>query len=227
MEKQMKLSNETLTLLKNFASINQGIEFKKGTTLKTMSQGKTVLAKATIKDDFPQDFCIYDLNQFLSVHSLFAEAELDFDEKHVLFKSGKRKTKYRMTERGMIVTAPDKELTLPSVDISFSLSKEDYADLLKGAAVLQSPQIAVESDGDKVKLTTFNAKDDAAHTNSIDVCDGDGKKYKMVFLTENLKMIPGAYDVEISGKGLATFKNKNVDIQYWVATEAKESKFEG
>jgi hypothetical protein len=226
MENQMKLTSETLSVLKNFASINQGIEFKKGNTIRTMSSGKTVLAKATLKDEFPQDFCVYDLNQFLSVHSMFDNTEIEFDSNHVIFKSGaKKSTKYRKTAKEMIVTAPEKELSLPSVDISFPLTKEDFADILKSAGILQSPHIAVESDGDKVKLTTFNAKDDSAHTNSIEVADGTGTKFKMVFLTDNLKMIPGAYDVEISSKGLASFKNKSVDIQYWVATESKESKF--
>ncbi len=222
----MKLTSETLSVLKNFASINQGIEFKKGNTIRTMSSGKTVLAKATLKDEFPQDFCVYDLNQFLSVHSMFDNTELEFDANHVIFKSGTKKaTKYRKTAKEMIVTAPDKELSLPSVDISFHLTKEDFSDILKSAGILQSPHIAVESDGTKVKLTTFNAKDDSAHTNSIEVAAGTGITFKMVFLTDNLKMIPGAYDVEISSKGLASFKNKSVDIQYWVATESKESKF--
>ena len=228
MENQMKLTKDTLDVLKNFASINSGMEFKKGNTIRTMSSGKTVLARATLKDEFPQDFCVYDLNQFLSVHSMFDNTEIEFDDKNVIFKSGtKKSTKYRKTAKEMIVTAPDKELSLPSVDITFTLTKEDFADLLKSASILQSPHIAVESQGDKIVLTTYNAKDDSAHTNSIEVGDGNGKKFKMVFLTDNLKMIPGAYDVEISAKGLATFKNKSVDIQYWVATESKESKFEG
>jgi len=221
----MKLSKDTLDVLKNFASINSGIEFKKGNTIRTMSGGKTVLAKATLKDDFPQDFCVYDLNQFLSVHSLFDNTEIDFDDSNVIFKSGKKKTKYRKTAKEMIVTAPEKELTLPSVDITFTLTKEDFSDLLKSASVLQSPHIAVESVGDKIVLTAFNAKDDSAHTQSIEVGDGNGNKFKMVFLTDNLKMISGSYDVEISAKGLASFKNKNVELQYWVATESKESKF--
>ena len=222
----MKLTKDTLDVLKNFASINSGIEFKKGNTIRTMSSGKTVLAKATLKDEFPQDFCVYDLNQFLSVHSMFENTEIEFDNNHVIFKSGtKKSTKYRKTAKEMIVTAPDKELSLPSVDISFSLTKEDFADILKSASILQSPHIAVESSGDKIQLTTFNAKDDSAHTNSIEVASGNGIKFKMVFLTDNLKMIPGAYDVEISSKGLASFKNKSVDIQYWVATESKDSKF--
>jgi hypothetical protein len=222
----MKLSKDTLDVLKNFASINSGLEFRKGNIIKTMSGGKTVLAKATLQDDFPQDFCVYDLNQFLSVHSLFDSTEIDFDDSNVIFKFGpKKSTKYRKTAKEMIVTAPDKELSLPSVDISFTLTKQDFSDLLKVASVLQSPHIAVESSGDKIMLTTFNAKDDSAHTHSIEVSEGNGHKFKMVFLTDNLKMISGDYDVEISAKGLASFKNKNGTIQYWIATESKESKF--
>jgi len=221
----MKLTTETLSVLKNFASINQGIEFKQGNVIKTMSGGKTVLAKATLKDEFPHDFCVYDLNQFLNVHSMFDNTEIEFDDSNVIFKSGKKKTKYRKTAKEMIVVAPDKELALPSVDISFSLTKEDFADLMKSASVLQSPHVAVESTGGKISVTGFNAKDNSAHTNSIEVAEGNGQTFKMVFLTENLKMIAGSYDVEISSKGLASFKNTTTDIQYWVATESKESKF--
>jgi len=221
----MKLSTETLSVLKNFASINSGIEFKQGNVIRTMSSGKTVLAKATIKDDFPQDFCVYDLNQFLLVHSLHKDSELTFDDSNVIFKSGRSSTKYRKTAKEMIVTPPEKTLTLPSVDISFTLTEEDMGSILKSAAALQSPHIAVESDGDKIFLTAYDATDDAAHTNSIEVSDGNGNKFKMVFLTENLKMITGTYDVQISGKGLSSFTNKNVDIQYFVATESKYSKF--
>ena len=221
----MKLSNETLSVLKNFAGINSGIEFKKGNKLTTISSGKTVLAKATLKDEFPQDFCVYDLNQFLNIHSLNKDTEIDFDEANVIFKSGRSKAKYRKTAKEMIVTAPDKALSLPSVDVEFTLTEEDYSSILKSANILQSPNIAVESSGDKIVLTAFSAVDDSAHTNSIEVAAGNGSNFKMVFLTENLKMISGSYDVEISSKGLASFKNKSVDIQYWVATESKYSKF--
>ena len=221
----MKLSNDTLSVLKNFAGINSGIEFKTGNKITTMSTGKTVLAKATLKDEFPHDFCVYDLNQFLSVHSSFKDTELEFDDKNIIFKSGKNKLKYRKTEKSMIVTPPEKELKLPSAEISFSLSEDELSSIMKTAAVLQSPNISVESDGDTVYIVASNVQDSSAHTNSFEVGEGNGQKYKMVFLTENLKMIPGAYDVEISSKGLSSFKNKNVDIQYWVATEAKYSKF--
>ena len=223
----MKLSNETLTILKNFASINSGLEFKEGNKLATMSPTKTVLAKATIGDSFPQNFCVYDLNQFLSVYSLYKDAELDFDEVNVVFKSGKNKIKYRKTPKTMIVTVPEKELSLPTVDVQFTFKDDDFSSVMKSASVLQSPNVSIESDGEKIYVSCFSSTDDSAHTTMTEVSDGNGSKFKAVFNTENLKMIPGAYDVEISSKGLASFKNKNVDIQYWVATEAKESKFEG
>ena len=222
----MKLSNETLNVLKNFAGINSGIEFKSGNKLSTISSTKTVLAKATLKDDFPQDFCIYDLNQFLSVHSLSKDTELDFDPQNVIFKSGRSKTKYRMTSKNMIVSPPDKELKLPSIDGNFTLKEEDLVQALKNAAVLQSPNIAFESDGDKVTVTVFNSKDDSAHTNTIQIGTvTDDKKFKAVFLTENFKMIHSTYNVEISKAGLSHFKNEVGDLEYYIAIEAKDSKF--
>ena len=220
----MKLSNETLTVLKNFSNINQGIQFKQGTKLTTVSAGKTVLAQANLKDEFPQDFCVYDLNQFLSVHSLHKDSDLSFDDSNVIFKSGRSSTKYRKTAKEMIVTPPEKEITLPSVDVSFTLSEEDYNNIMKVASVLSSPHIAVYSDGDAVQLVAFDALDNSAHTNSIQVGEGNGKKYKIVFKTENIKLIPGSYAVEISFKGIGHFKNTKDDIQYWIAFEAKETK---
>ena len=223
----MKLSNETLTVLKNFSSINQGIQFKKGTKLTTVSSGKTVLAQANLKDNFPQDFCIYDLNQFLSVNSLFKDsAELEFNDSDVIFKSGKRKTNYRMTAKEMIVVPPEKEITLPSVDCDFKLTAEDYEWIMKTASVLSSPHVAVESDGETINIVTFDAADNSQSTNSIEVGEGNSKSYKIVFNTDNIKMIPGSYNVRISFKGISHWKNTKEDLQYWVAFEAKDSKAE-
>ena len=220
----MKLSSETINVLKNFSGINQGIQFKQGTKLTTVSAGKTVLAQANLKDEFPQDFCVYDLNQFLSVYGLHKDSELNFDDSNVIFGSGRNSTKYRKTAKEMIVTPPEKEITLPSVDCAFTLTDEDYNNILKASSVLSSPHIAVESDGESVQIVAFDANDNSAHTNSIQVGEGNGKKYKIVFKTENIKLIPGNYSVEISFKGIGHFKNTKDDIQYWIAFEAKETK---
>ena len=222
----MKLSKETVDVLKNFASINSGIEFKTGNKIATISSSKTVLAKATLKDNFPQDFCVYDLNQFLSVYFLNKDPEMDFDDSNVIFKNGRSRTTYRKTAKHMIVTPPEKVLTLPTVDASFQLTQDDYVSIMDAAKVLQSPHIAFESDGETIKLTACNAKDDSAHTNSVEVGTGNGKKFKVVFLVENLKLISGTYGIQISFAGFCSFKNVNFDIEYFIAFEAKDSKVE-
>ena len=225
MEKQMKLSNQTLAILKNFSTINKGIQFKAGSKLATVSSGKTVLANAILHDDFPVDFCVYDLNQFLSVHSMFKESvELEFDASNIIFTSGRNSLKYRMTAPEMIILPPDKEITLPSIDCSFTLTTEDYEWIMKACSVLSSPHIGVKSDGETIEIVTFDANDDSAHTNSISVGEADGNSYSVVFKVENIKMIPGTYDVNISFRGIGHFKNTVEDVQYWIAYEAKESK---
>jgi hypothetical protein len=223
----MKLSDNTLTLLKNFATINQGIMFKKGKTLRTVSSQKNVMAEATITEEIPTDFGVYDLNNFLSVLSLHKDDPvLDFQDNNVLISGlqGRSKIKYRFCAPHMIVAAPDKAIAMPEPEISFSLSQEDFDWILKAASVLSSPFIAIESDGDKLSVTTFDPQNDSAHTESLEIAS-NSKKFKMLFKVENLKMISGAYDVKISSKGISNFKHKTLNLQYWIATETG-SKFE-
>jgi hypothetical protein len=224
----MKLSTDTLSVLKNFASINQGIMFKKGKTLRTVSAQKNVMAEATISDEFPTDFGVYDLNNFLSVLSLHKDdPNLDFQDNNVIISGlqGRSKIKYRFCAPSSIVVAPDKAIEMPEPEISLTLTQEDFDWILKASAVLSSPFIAIESDGQKVFVTTFDPQNDAAHTESLEIADGKGKNYKMLFKVENLKMISGSYDVKISSKGISNFKHKTLNLQYWIATETG-SKFE-
>jgi len=224
----MKLSSETLGVLANFAKFNPGIEFKQGNVLRTMSTGKTVLAKVKLKEEFPHDFCVYDLPKFLLTYNIIKDSEIEFDDVNIIFKSGsnnRNQTKIRKSQKDVILVPPPKDLSLPSVDVSFTLTQEDFASALNFASALQSPHITLESDGDKIYIVACDAENDSADTNSIELSGGNGKKFKSVFLTENLRLIPGSYDIQISEKGLASFTNNNQEIQYWVAVEAKLSKF--
>jgi hypothetical protein len=224
----MKLSDNTLTLLKNFATINQGIMFKKGKTLRTVSSQKNVMAEATINEEIPTDFGVFDLNNFLSVLSLHKDDPvLDFQDNNVLISGlqGRSKIKYRFCAPHMLVAAPDKAIAMPEPEISFTLNQEDFDWILKAASVLSSPFIAIESDGSKLSVTTFDPQNDAAHTESLEIATSN-KKFKMLFKVENLKMISGAYDVKISSKGISNFKHKTLNLQYWIATETG-SKYEG
>ena len=218
----MKFSPKTIDLLKNFSSINPGIYFTKGSTLRTMSPQKNILCEAVVDDEFPQDFGIHDLNNFLSVLSLNKDPEVEFSDKNAIIKflGGRSKIDYRFTEKSMIVVPPEKNITLPSVDVSFSLSEEDLTWIQKTASVLRSPNVAVTSDGTNVSIVTFDVADNSAATNSLDIGVNSDKIYKLIFKTENLKVIPGEYSVEISSKGVSHFTNSKASIQYWIATEA-------
>jgi len=225
----MKLSNETISVLKNFGTINQGILFKKGKTLKTVSSHKNILAEVDIKEDIPAEFGIYDLNNFLSVISLHKDdPSFEFDDKQVTIigNKGRSKIKYRFTPANMIVTPPEKSLTMPDAEIKFNLTAEDFEWVMRAAGVLASPQVAIESDGKKVSIVTLDLQNDSAHTDALEIAEGNGNKYRMVFKTENItKVLSGTYEVSISSKGISHFKNKNLPLQYWITTE-QGSKFE-
>jgi hypothetical protein len=224
----MKLSNETLTVLKNFASINQGIMFKKGKTLRTVSPQKNVMAEATINEEIPAEFGVYDLNNFLSVLTLHKDDPvIEFDNSNILISGlqGRSKIKYRFCSPNVIVAAPDKPISMPDVEISFELKQEDFDWIMKAAGVLSSSCVSIESDGDKIYAVALDMSNDAAHTDSLEIAKGSGDKYKMIFKIENIKMISGSYDVKISSKGISNFKHKTLNLQYWIATETG-SKFE-
>lgn len=229
MEMQMKLSNETLSILKNFGTINQGILFKKGKVLRTVSTHKNILAEVVLKEEVPAEFGVYDLNNFLSVVSLHKDdPSFEFDSKHVLIvgNKGRSKIKYRFCDPSMIVIPPDKQLSVPDPEVQFSLSTEDFDWIMKAAAVLASPHIAIDSDGNKVNIITLDLQNDSAHTDSLEIGNGNGNKYRMIFKTENLtKVLPGSYDVKISTKGISHFKNNNISLQYWISIE-QGSKFQ-
>ena len=103
----MKLTQKTFSILKNFSSINQSLYVTKGNVLRTMSEMKSVMAEAEIQEMFPQDFGIYDLNQFLGVLSLFEEPDLDFDTSYVRIKGGQNaSSNYFYADKATIRTMP-------------------------------------------------------------------------------------------------------------------------
>lgn len=220
----MQLSTDTINVLKNFGAINDGLLFKKGKVLKTISSGKNILAQVTINEDIPTEFGIYNLNTFLSAISLHKDSPtLEFGDRDISIvgNKGRSKIKYRFAAANTINTPPEKELVMPDPEVSFSFTEEDFQWILKSAGVLGSPQISVESNGTKIVVSAFDSSDDSAHTDALEVSDGNGDKFRFVFKTENLtKLLNGGYDVRISSKGISNFKHKTVQLQYFISTEA-------
>ena len=215
----MKLSDNTLSVLKNFSSINQSILFKHGSRLRTISVMKNILAEVTITEELPKDFGIYDLNQFLNGMGLHQSPELDFsNEGYVVIREGKMKTKYFFADTQVIVTPPDKPLTLPSEDVSFELSTDQLDKLLKAAAIYQLTDLAVVGGDGVVKIVVRDKKNDSSNDFSIVVGETDAT-FSFNFKVENIKILPGTYDVVVSQKLLSRFTSKNHDLTYYIALE--------
>ena len=215
----MKLSDNTLSLLKNFSTINQSILFKQGSKLRTISVMKNILAEATVTEELPKDFGIYDLNQFLNGLGLHQSPELDFEnDGHVVIKEGKMRSKYFFADPQVIITPPDKEITLPTEDVSFELSTQQLDKLLKAAGIYQLPDLAVIGEAGVVKLLVRDKKNDTSNTFAVTVGETD-KVFSFNFKIENIKILPGTYEVVVSQKLLSKFTNKDCDLRYYIALE--------
>ena len=219
----MKLSDKTVNLLKNFSNINQSILFKEGSKLRTMSVMKNILAEAEVVEEFPKDFGIYDLNQFLNGMGLHQNPDLDFENHgHVVIKEGRMRSKYFFADPSVIVTPPDKNLDLPSEDVSFELNTQQLDRLLKAAGIYQLPDLSVIGKAGVVKILVRDKKNDTSNDFAITVGETD-KEFVFNFKVENIKIIPGTYDVVVSQKLLSRFKCKDYDLTYFIALEPDSS----
>jgi hypothetical protein len=225
-EKTMKLSDNTLTLLKNFAGINQSILVKQGNKLRTISIAKNILAEAEITEEFPRDFAIYDLNQFLNGLSLHQDPDLDFTENsYITIREGKRRVKYFYADPNVIISPPEKEIKLPSNDVCFQLETGALEKLVKAAAVYQLPDISAIGDAGVIRLVVRDKKNDTSNEYSIVVGETD-EQFTFNFKVENIsKIVSGAYNVVVSRKLLSQFTNTKHNLSYWIALEP-DSTFE-
>ena len=215
----MNLSDNTLTILKNFAGINNSILVKEGNQLRTISVAKNILAEAEIEEDFPREFAIYDLNQFLNGLSLHQDPDLDFTpESYITIKEGKRRVKYFYADPNVIISPPEKEITLPSEDVHFQLESASLEKLMKAAAVYQLPDFSVVGANGAVKLVVRDKKNDTSNEYTITVGETD-KEFTFNFRVENIRIIPGAYDVVVSSKLLSQFTNSQYNLKYYIALE--------
>ena len=215
----MKLSDKTLSVLKNFSTINQSILFKAGSKLRTISVMKNILAEATISEELPKDFGIYDLGQFLNGMGLHQSPELDFEnEGHVVIREGKMRTKFWFADPNVIITPPEKPIELPSEDVTFELSTDQLDKLLKAASIYQLPDLSVVGENGAVKLLVRDKKNDTSNSFAIAVGDTESE-FAFNFKVENIKILPGTYEIVVSQKLLSRFSAKNHDLTYWIALE--------
>lgn len=221
----MNISSETINILKNFSNINANLVFKPGQSLSTISEAKTIMAKATISEDFVQEFGVYDLSEFLSVMNLVDSPVLNFDDKSVLISdhTGGTKVRYYYSELD-ILTQPTKDITMPECEVNFNLTAENLDKIKKAAAVLGHAELMFSCEGGNITAKVFDEKDATANTFDITLDTTSTEIFKYVFSISNLKMLHGDYNVSISSKLISNWKNTNIPVEYFIALE-KSSKY--
>lgn len=217
----MKFDGRTLSVLKNFSTINPSILFKPGDKLRTMSPNKTILAEATLKESTDKEFAIFEISRLLSVLSLFEQPTIDIGESFLTIKDQKQKVDYQFASKNNIVLPSDKTPKMPDAEISFKLTADTLDRLQKAMAILKTPEMAVVGADGVISVQAVNSSK-MGDCFSIDV-GTTPHTFRMIFKTENIKLMHGDYDVQISSQGISHFKT--TDVEYWIAVEAKNTSF--
>lgn len=211
----MKISQSTLSVIRNFSTMNQNLLIKKGSVLTTRTVAKNLFASAVVDTEFPQEFGIYNTASFLGVLSLFSDPEVELGEKSMTISQGNNRVQY-MFASPEVLDYPEKAINMPPIDASFDLTEENLKSLMKAGAVLSSTDLKIEGDGTIITCTTLDPKNPAANTFTIDVGTTD-RTFSAYIKLEILKLISGPYHVELSSKKITKFGNTAIDYQVFIA----------
>jgi len=223
----MEISENTMSVLKNFSEINSNMLFKQGNAIRTMSEARNVLATAYVDQDFPQQFGIYDLKEFIGVLSLVDKPNLKFADEHVTVgdSSGRSKVRYFFSPEETLTT-PQKDINMPECEVKFTLDTDTLNKLKGAASTLGHDEVSITPGDGVLTLSVLDKDNSTSNTYSIDVpfdVKPDGG-FNLIMSISNLRLIPGNYEVSISSKLISEFKNKEVNVTYWIALE-KSSTF--
>lgn len=225
----MKLSENTVKVLKNFSTINQGLVVKPGKTLRTISPNKAVLAEATVTEKFPHEFGIYDLNKSLSLLSMSTENEVEVEKEFLEFTglAGRGKIRQRFTASNLILSPPDKKVVTANPDVTFRLSLDVLNWIFSVANVLKCPNFVFKGDDqdDGMQIIATDVKGQIVDDASVNVDATFDSPFSVAIKVENLKVIPQAYDVILSSNGLSVFTSEDESLKYWIAIEMNNSSF--
>jgi hypothetical protein len=223
----MELSDNTLSVLKNFSGINQNILIRSGNTIKTISEARNVLATAVVEEEFQKDFGVYDLNEFIGVLGLVDTPNLQFEDEYVRISdsSGRSKVKYFFSSEDTLTT-PQKDITMPQADVAFTLDNDTLNKIKRAASTLGHSEVSITGKDGVVSLSVVDSQNATSNAFTIDV-DGtypEGAVFNFVLSISNLKILPGDYEVQISSKLISQFSNTDTNVNYWIALE-KSSTF--
>ena len=217
----MKIKQGTIDLLKNFSTINSNMLIRTGNKITTISPVKNIVAEATVSETFPTEFGVWDLNKLLGTISLFDDADFSFDEKFMTISGkGGSSVKYYYCEPRLL-TVLDKEIKMPEGVVSFELTQKMFNEIQKAASVLQLPDMCLRTESGSIELVVLDKQDSTSNNYSINVGPAeDNQDFCFYFKVENLKLLPGDYDVVVSDGVVSQFTSKSSDLRYWIALES-------
>ena len=221
----MKLSETTVSILKNFSAINPNIIFKEGNAISTISEAKNIMASATIPESIPREFGIYDLNEFLSTISLIDDPMLEFGQQSINISDGTSNIEYFYSSPELLTT-PSKSVNMPKADVTVALSADLINKIKKAAAVLGHPTLQFSGNNGVISAKIVDLKNPTANKYSVvmDAKNACKEVFSFVTVIGNLKMLSGDYTVSLSSKLISHFKNNSAPVEYWIALE-KNSTF--
>ena len=223
---KVNFSKNTLTILKNFSSLNSNLLVKPGNVIKTITPSKTGMAVATVEEDFPVEFGIWDLNKFLGVISLFQNPSFEFGDKSVRIKNGGDSVVNYFYSEPRLLTTPDKDVVMPAVNVSITLTEKNFSELQKAASVMQLSDLSFKSENGKIVAMVSDLSDPTSNSYKVLVNeDYDGKDFIFNFKMENIKILPGDYDINFAKTVVGEFINQTIPVKYWFAMEANTSKY--
>ena len=219
------LSEDTINVLKNFATINPNLVFTPGQKVKTISEAKTIMAQADIVEDMPREFGIYDLNEFLSVYNLVEQPSLEFEDKSVLINGANNQVVRYFFSETEILTTPQKDIQMPDAELGFTLTEEILNQIRKAAAVLGHTELSLKGDNGVITASVVDTKDNTSNSFSYELDRDNACKESFNFIVSipNLKLLPGDYFVSISSKLISNWTNNNYPIEYFIALEKNSS----
>ena len=221
---KMKISKQTLTILKNFTSINSNLLVKPGNKIATVAPAKNVMAEVTVDEKFETEFGIWDMNKFLGTISLFKDSEFDFEEKYVTIMGGNGSSvKYYYSEPKLL-TVPTKSITMPEAAVEFDLTETIFDEIVRASSVLQLPHLSITAEGTSLVGIVCDKNDPTGNQFRVTLGEYKGKAdFSFDFRIENLKFLTGEYSVKIAKSVISQFTHKDLSLKYWVALESSSS----
>jgi hypothetical protein len=217
----MNISNDTLNILKNFSQINKSIVINPGNEISTLAVTKNILASAKVKESFDSTISIYDLSEFIATFSLFKNPEFDFSNNQFMVisdKGSKTSTQFFYADPSIITSAPEKKITIPSVDVEFTINDSDLDTLIKASRIHNVTDLCLVGDGESIRMVVKDKKNDTSNNFSMVVGETQ-ENFCFYFKVENLKLLPGNYNVKVSKTNVSLFTSTNGDLEYYIALE--------